>query len=184
MKNPAIYAIFSLILLFHAPAWAQETLAKIQKIDSLLSFLEQENKMMSAITISKNGKMLFNKAYGYARIHESGEYAADPNTKYRIGSITKMFTATMIFQLMEENKLSLDPPLSDFFPQIPNAKRITIEHLLNHSSGLHNFTSDAEYLQYYTQPRSQEEMLGLLSSQKPDFYRDQDASTAMPTMYF
>lgn len=169
MKKQFIPAIFSLVFLFHVPAPAQETLAKIQKIDSLLTFLEQENKMMGAVTISENGKLLFNKAYGYARMSESEKQAANTNTKYRIGSITKMFTATMIFQLIEENKLSLETPLAEYFPQIPNAKSITIAHLLNHRSGLHNFTSDPEYMQFYTEPKSQAEMLELFSRQKPDF---------------
>jgi CubicO group peptidase (beta-lactamase class C family) len=59
--------------------------------------------------------------------------------KYRIGSITKMFTAAMIYQLFEEGKLKPTDTLDKFFPQIPNAKKITIAQILAHRSGIHRF---------------------------------------------
>ncbi|MBN2031572.1 beta-lactamase family protein [bacterium] len=94
-------------------------------------------------------------------------------TKFRIGSISKMFTAAIIFQLIEEGHLTLDTKLSDFYSQIPNAESITISHLLNHRSGIHSFTSDSTYFDYYTSPKSKEEILTLITQSEPDFQPDE-----------
>ena len=65
------------------------------------------------------------------------------DTKHRLGSITKQFTAMLIMQLMEEGKLKLDVPMTKYLPEYPkeNGDKITIHHLLTHTSGLPNYTS-------------------------------------------
>ncbi len=140
-----------------------------QKLDSLFTALEANNKMMASAVVYKNGKVLYAKAIGYKKIDGSQKLPADVATKYRIGSITKMFTATMIFQLVDEGKLTLDTKLDKFYPKVPSADKITIGQLLNHRSGLHNLTSDAGYLQYYTQKKTQAEMLELIYKLPVDF---------------
>lgn len=140
-----------------------------QKLDSLFNALEANNKMMASAMIYKNGKVLYAKAIGYKKIDDKQKLPADIATKYRIGSITKMFTATMIFQLVDEGKLTLDTKLDKFYPKVPSADKITIGQLLNHRSGLHNLTSDAGYLQYYTQKKTQSEMLELIYKLPVDF---------------
>ncbi len=141
----------------------------LKKLDSLLNLYYSNNKMMASVAVSKNGNILYNKAYGYKKLNTKDSLFSDINTKYRIGSISKMFTATMVLQLVEERKLSLTTPLSDFFPQLPNAKKITIEMMLNHHSGLHNFTNDSNFLNWNTKKQSQQQMLELIRKQKPDF---------------
>jgi len=139
------------------------------RIDSVLKYFYTSNKMMGSAAIARNNKILFSRAYGYAEINDNNKLPADINTKYRIGSITKMFTAVMIFQLIEEKKLSLNTPLSNFFPNIPNAGKITIADLLDHHSGLHNFTNDPDYLTWYTKPKTKKEILNIFEHDKPDF---------------
>lgn len=117
---------------------AQQT--KFQKIDSLLTFLNINNKFMGELSIIEKGKMVFSKAYGFADV-ESGK-KLDVNTKLKIGSITKTFTATMIMQLVDEKKLTLETKLSKFYPKIPNADKITIHHLLHHRTGIPDFLND------------------------------------------
>jgi CubicO group peptidase (beta-lactamase class C family) len=80
-----------------------------------------------------------------------------------------MFTATMTFQLIEDGKLNLTTTIDKYFPQLPNANKITISNLLNHRSGLHNFTDDPEYLTWMTQPKTQTDMLAIISKSKVDF---------------
>jgi CubicO group peptidase (beta-lactamase class C family) len=80
-----------------------------------------------------------------------------------------MFTATMIFQLIEDGKLSLNTTVDKYFPQLPNSSEITISNLLNHRSGLHNFTDDPEYVTWETQAKTQDEMLGIISKGGVDF---------------
>ena len=127
-----------LLLLSTSFAFSQQT--KFQKIDSLLTFLNTNNKFMGELSIIEKGKIVFSKAYGFADV-ESGK-KLDVNTKLKIGSITKIFTATMIMQLVDEKKLTLDTKLSKFYPKIPNADKITIHHLLHHRTGIPDFLND------------------------------------------
>lgn len=146
------------------------------KLDSLFNILAEKNKAMGSLTISKNGKVLYSRTIGYSLISDNEKKASTDLTKFRIGSITKMFTATMIFQLMEERKLKLSSPLTDYFPNLPNAEKITINNLLNHRSGLHNFTSDPEYITWMTQPKTREELLSIISASKFDFQPNEKAA--------
>jgi len=139
------------------------------KLDSLFDILAQKNKAMGSLILSKNGKVLYSKAIGYSFISDVEKKPAYETTKYRIGSITKMFTAAMILQLSEEGKISLDATLDKYFPTLPNASKITIRNLLNHRSGLHNFTDEPEYLKYMTSPKTQDEMLTIISKYPVDF---------------
>jgi CubicO group peptidase (beta-lactamase class C family) len=146
------------------------------KLDSLFDILSANNKAMGSIALSQNGKLVYQKAIGYSSIGTSGTIQADIHTRYRIGSITKTFTATLIFQLIEEGKLSLTTPLKDFYPQILNAESITISQLLNHRSGIHNFTDDPSYMSWMEKPKTHEEILKIIVDGKSDFQPDSKAS--------
>jgi D-alanyl-D-alanine carboxypeptidase len=137
------------------------------KMHSLFNALAANNRAMLSISISKNGQPLYSKAIGYSWIGTKN-VPANTQTKYRIGSITKVFTAAMIFQLIEEGKLQLTTPLAQFYPAVPNADKITIAHMLNHSSGLHNFTADSTYITWLSQKKTPAQLLTLISV-KPDF---------------
>ncbi len=139
------------------------------KLDSLMDRLAEKNKAMGSLTISKNGIIVYNRAIGYSFISGNDKRPATDQTRYRIGSITKMFTATMIFQLIEDGKLSLTATVDKYFPQLPNANKITISNLLNHRSGLHNFTDDGEYKTWETKPKTRDEMLAIISKGGVDF---------------
>lgn len=69
----------------------------------------------------------------------------------------------MIFQLVEEGKLKLTDPLDKFFPQIPNAGKITIGNILNHHSGIHSFTSDPDFRTWLMNPKTQGEMIEIIA---------------------
>jgi D-alanyl-D-alanine carboxypeptidase len=139
------------------------------KLDSLFNVLAQNNKAMGSVAISKNGNILYTKAIGYSFITDTEKKLSNESTKYRIGSITKMFTATIIFQLIEEGKTSLNTTLNTYFPNLPNAATITVSNLLNHRSGLHNFTNDPEYMTWMTSPKTEDEMLAVISRSNVDF---------------
>ncbi|MFZ1679029.1 MAG: serine hydrolase domain-containing protein [Saprospiraceae bacterium] len=173
MKTKLIFAY--LLVSFWSSGACAQTINKA-KLDSLFSILAENNKGMGSIALSKNGKVLYSNAIGYSSISEKEKKPATAKTKYRIGSISKMFTATMIFQLVEEKKIKLTETLDTYFPVIPNAKKITISNLLNHRSGIHNFTDDEEYANYMTLPKTQDEMIAIISKNKPDFEPDEKAS--------
>jgi len=130
---------------------------------------------MGSIAISANGVLVYQNSIGFSQINIGTKTPATFETKYRIGSISKMFTATMIFQLIDEGKLSFETPLARYFPQLPNAGKITIREMLNHRSGLHNFTSDSLYATYMGSPKSEAEMIAIFGRQKPDFEPDTKA---------
>lgn len=146
-----------------APTFAQQKeAAKFKKIDSLLTYLYANNKFMGSVAIQEKGEVVFEKAYGYAEIETKSK--ATSKTKYKIGSITKMFTSAIIFQLIEEKKLSLDTKLSQFFPKIANADKITIGQMLNHKSGIYNFTDSPDFDTYCTKLQNKKDMLNRLES--------------------
>jgi D-alanyl-D-alanine carboxypeptidase len=139
------------------------------KLDSLFNILDEKNKAMGSFAISKNGKVLYSRAIGYSLISDKEKLVSNVDTKYRIGSISKMFTATMIFQLIEEGKITLATTLDKYYPGIPNANLITISDLLYHRSGIHNFTDDRDYTTWMTQTKTHDEMLAIIAKNKSDF---------------
>ncbi len=96
------------------------------KLDSFFAALNTHDKMMGSIAISANGIVVYQNAIGCSVVSPTVKTPATIKTRYRIGSISKMFTATMIFQLIEEGKLALKTSLATYFPQLPNASKITI----------------------------------------------------------
>lgn len=173
MKTKLISVL--LLVCFWGAIVSAQTINK-RKLDSLFSILSEKNKAMGSIALSKNGKILYSNAIGYSSINERGKTPATDKTRYRIGSVSKMLTATMIFQLIEEKKLKLTETLDKYFKDIPNATKITISNLLYHRSGIHNFTDDEEYANYMTLPKTEDEMIAIISKNKPDFEPDEKAS--------
>lgn len=164
MKNRICFTL-TINLLFIGQAFSQNI--NTAKLDSLFDLLISKNKSMVSVVLAKNGTTLYSRATGFASVEDN--IPATINTRYRIGSITKIYTSVMIFQLIEEGKLKLETKLKTFFPTVANAELITIGNLLNHRSGIHNFTNDPAFLQYMTQPKTQEEMVAVISKTKPDF---------------
>jgi CubicO group peptidase (beta-lactamase class C family) len=158
----------SLLLLALAVNISAQTSFSKQKEDSLFSILSEKDKAMGSIAVLEKGNVIYAKAIGYRQLSPV-KVPSDIHTKYRIGSITKMFTSTMLLQLVEEGKLQLTQTLDKFFPSIPNASKITIGNMMNHRSGIHNFTNDPQYQTYMTQPKTRSEMVGIIAATKPDF---------------
>src|SRR6476620_814263 len=100
------------------------------KLDSLFQILEAKDKFMGSIAVSENGKVFYTKSIGKDDIETNKRSTIA--TKYRIGSISKMFTSCLIFKAVEEKKLNLDQTIESYFPTIENANKITIGNLLNH----------------------------------------------------
>lgn len=113
-----------------------------QKIDDFLNYMVQNNQEIGSIAIFRNGTEVYKRDFGQKLLPANTNY--DQNTGYQIGSISKLMTAVMLFQLIEEGKLSLTEPLSTFYPEIPNAKNITIQTMLNHTSGLGDYVGKAD----------------------------------------
>ena len=165
MQHRATFLLFFGLGLCSLTTKAQQL--NTAKLDSLLNGLAANNKMMGSLALSHEGHVVYSRAFGDAQL--TPKMPATPATHYRVGSISKVFTAVMIMQLVEEKKLALTTPLATFFPQLPNAATITIDQLLSHRSGLHSLTDDAAYLTYMNQPKTQTELLAIMAAPKADF---------------
>lgn len=138
-----------------------------QKLDAYFKALDENHKVMGSFAIAKDDKIVYTNAIGFSDVEASKK--ADENTVYRIGSISKTFTAVLIMKAVEENKLKLSDKLSKYFPEIKNADKITVENLLQHRSGVHSFTDEDDYLTYHTQKKSQAELLAKIEKFDSDF---------------
>lgn len=141
------------------------------KLDQLFDRLLEKNKGMGSITLVKDGNILYSRSFGYEQITETSKKPLTENSKFRIASITKTYTAVMVFQLVEEGKLKLSDHLDQFFPQIPNASKISIEQILNHRSGIPELTVEPGWR---AQPKTHEEILAVIEKGKPAFEPDSE----------
>ena len=164
-----------LLLLLVLQSTAQAQNLNKAKLDSFFVALNAHDQSMGSIAIAANGVLVYQNTIGYSQINNRLKTPSTIKTEYRIGSISKMFTATMIFQLIDEGKLRFDTPLATYFPTLPNAGKITISEMLDHRSGLHNFTSDSLYSTYMTSPKSEAEMIAIFAKQRSDFEPDSKA---------
>lgn len=144
----------------------QESLAA--KIDALLVPVYKVGEPGAALLVVKDGQVLVRKAYGTADL-ELG-VGLEPDMVFRIGSMTKQFTAVAILMLMEQGKLSLNDPITKFLPDYPTQGRtITVEHLLTHTSGIKNYTELPEWLPLMRKDMPLTELIALFKDKPLDF---------------
>jgi CubicO group peptidase (beta-lactamase class C family) len=131
-----LYAALALFVCQHA-ALAQDKAAKIQEV---LSLAHKYGQFNGSALVAENGKVLYKGGFGLANM-EWG-IPNTPETRFRLGSITKQFTAVLALQLVEQGKLKLDAKLSDYLPDYrpDTGQKVTIHHLLTHTSGIPSYT--------------------------------------------
>lgn len=135
MKNMKIILIM-LVSIFSANA--QESIPQQKSIDAIFSRWDNKTSPGGAIGVIKDGKLIFSKGYGMANLDYN--IPNEPNTVFKIASTSKQFTAASIIILAQQGKLSLQDKLSAYFPKFPSyAENITIQHLLNHTSGIRDY---------------------------------------------
>ncbi len=160
--------IFSLFIIFSGFSQSiNKEIIDSKKLDAYFQALETNNKFMGSVAIIKNGDIIYRNQIGFSDV--SNSIKPDSETKYRIGSISKTFTAVLVFKTIEAGKLSLNQSIKEYFPKIKNSSKITISNLLNHRSGIHNFTANDEYLTYNTKAQTEEQMLKIIIDGKSDF---------------
>ena len=142
------------------------------KLDQFFDRLDEKNKAMGSLVMAKDGKVVYSRSIGYSQIKGAEKIPLSMNSRYRVGSVTKMLTAVMILQLAEEGKLKLTDPLNGFFPQIANADRITIGQILAHRSGIHDISEDPDFRVHRLDGMSREELLKMMTKTQPDFEPD------------
>lgn len=114
---------------------------KKEKLDKVLEKYTEYSQFNGSVLVAENGKVIYKKGFGLANME--WDIPNKANTKHRLGSITKQFTAMLILQLKEEGKLKLDATISEYLPNYSkiNGDKVTIHQLLTHTSGIPSYTS-------------------------------------------
>lgn len=140
------------------------------KLDTYFNALETHNKFMGSVAVSQDGKIIYTKSVGFSDVENQTK--ANENTKYRIGSISKTFTAALIFKGVEAGKIDLKQSIDKYFPTFPKGDQITVQQLLSHRSGIHNFTNNPDYLTWNTSAKTEKEMIDIITKGGSDFEPD------------
>jgi CubicO group peptidase (beta-lactamase class C family) len=114
------------------------------RIDGALQALAGDKKGLTpalSVAVVENGRIVYARAFGVRDVE--AKTAATPRTRFRIASVTKMFTAVAVMQLVEAGRVRLDAPLATYLPSAPHANEVTVRQLLTHTAGLWNYGDDA-----------------------------------------
>ena len=143
LKNKYSYALALSIVLcglfcFPHQGFAQD---KASKIDKLIQIYHDYGRFNGAVLVAEAGKVIYKKGFGPANMEWN--IPNKPDTKFRIGSITKQFTSMLILQLVEQSKINLEGKLSEYlhYYRKDTGEKVTIHHLLTHTSGIPSYTS-------------------------------------------
>jgi CubicO group peptidase (beta-lactamase class C family) len=138
------------------------------EFDKMLSEQFKTNETGATALIARKGQIIYKKAFGMANLEYNIPMKVD--NIFRIGSITKQFTAVAILQLMEQGKLNLQDEITKFIPDYPtHGHKITIEHLLTHTSGIMNYTNMKDFEKQATLDKSPSEIIDYFKNQPMDF---------------
>ena len=154
----------SLILGLFTSTMAHQT---AQSIKTYLSSLTNQDQFSGIVLVVQNNKILFHQAYGWANLELNVKN--HEHTKFRIASITKQFTATLILKLQEQGLLSINDTISKFIPDFPNGHIITLHHLLNHTSGLARIQEIPDIGNILRIPHTKAQMVTLFKAQPSKF---------------
>jgi CubicO group peptidase (beta-lactamase class C family) len=144
-RLPVALWIFSLLLCLASPAGFAATDDKAAQIEALMAKYVALKQFNGSILVAQNSQILFQKGYGLAEMEWGIPNA--PDTKFRLGSVTKQSTSLLILQLVQEGKITLDAKVADVLPYYrkDTGSKITIRQLLTHTSGLPNYTARPDF---------------------------------------
>lgn len=141
MKNSLVCALV-LAAVIQSPASAVPLDAA--RMDEVVQSYTDSGKFMGAVLVARDGQALLDKGYGYANLE--WQVANTPDTRFRLGSLTKQFTAATILLLQERGQLRLSDPVRTYLPDAPAAwDGITVQSLLNQTSGIPEYTDQPDF---------------------------------------
>lgn len=169
MRGRRVAALFvSLAFLSLSSSALAQTIDKA-KLDQFFDRIAEKNKGMGSVVVARDGQVLYTRAIGFGRINGAEKQRLSAASRFRVGSISKMFTGVLALQLVEQGKLKLTDTLDAHFPNVPNAKKITVAHMLGHTSGVFNVTDERDYRDLKLAPKTRDEMAALIAKGKPEF---------------
>jgi CubicO group peptidase (beta-lactamase class C family) len=142
VRESVMFQRFVLLISIAALARAQD----LPRMDQIVQSYVSDKTFMGTVLVARGGDVLFSKGYGMANLE--WDIPNSPSTKFRLGSVTKQFTAASILLLEERGKLKVEDPVKKYMPDAPAAwDKITIFHVLTHTSGIPSFTGFPDYKQ-------------------------------------
>ncbi|MDQ3143372.1 MAG: beta-lactamase family protein, partial [Pseudomonadota bacterium] len=155
------------LLVLTAPAAARTGTGLERAIDGCLAPLLRTNNFSGVVLVAKDDVILFQKGYGRANVEHG--VANRPSTIFQIASVSKPFTAAAVLLLAEQGKLGLKAPLSAILPGYPRGDRLTIHHLLSHTSGIPNINDFDEYADAQRRPQTTDSLVALFRDRPLEF---------------
>ena len=137
------------------------------EMDVCLKAHHQLNRFLGSVMVVRDGDPIFARGYGMANLEH--QVPNSPQTKFRIGSITKQFTAAAILQLQDQWRLDVQAPLSTYLPDYPHGDRITLHHLLTHTAGIPNLTDFPDYAEWMRSPTTLSDLIARFSTLPLEF---------------
>jgi CubicO group peptidase (beta-lactamase class C family) len=151
-----------------AQAGAAQPDSSNHRLDEVASSFTKDDAFMGAVFVTKGSDVLLDKGYGKAVVEWN--ISNSPDVKFRIGSMTKQFTAALVLLAQEEGKLSVDDPIRKYLPDSPAAwDKITIADLLHHTSGISNFIFDKRYFEWRMVSRTPAEEVAIFKDKPLNF---------------
>ncbi len=137
----SLFACAMILLALQGAALGQQTARdKAAKIDEVMTAANKYRLFNGSVLVAENGKVIYKKGLGLANMEWN--IPNTPETRFRLGSITKQFTAALILQLVEQGKIKLDGKITDYLPDYrkDTGEKVTVHQLLNHTSGIPSYT--------------------------------------------
>ena len=160
-----LLAIAIIMLTTSALAYAQNFESKADSL--LLNIFKDKNGPGAVFMIAKNGKPIYQKAFGKANLELGVNLTT--NNIFQLGSITKQFTAIAILILEEQGKIDTKQYISKYIPDYPSGNKITLHHLLTHTSGIKDFTKMKSLREIAQKDLSPKEMVDFFKNESVDF---------------
>lgn len=145
------------------PAWSEDW-TPAGKLDAYFDSLASHQLANASVAISENGLIRYQRSVGFARLDGGISVPANESTRYRVGSVSKLYTAILVMQLAESRRISLDDAIDAQFPSLSNASSLTPRQMLRHQSGFPNYSDDPGFEGWRSQPRSHEAMLATIAA--------------------
>ena len=165
-ESSALACLVALAISLFLPVAAQSSITAA--MDEMLAKEFKPNEPGAAVIVVKDGQVVFRKGYGMANM-EFG-IAIEPDMIFRIGSVTKQFTAVATLMLAEQGKLALTDEITKFLPNYPTqGRKITVEHLLTHTSGIVSYTGIPEWRPQMRKDVSLDEMIAVFKDKPMEF---------------
>jgi CubicO group peptidase (beta-lactamase class C family) len=155
--------LLAFLLLTPVAVPAAEPWPAAARLDAYFDALQKNQLANGSITISEKGAVRYRRSVGSAVFGGASKSPTDSGTRYKIGSVTKLFTAVLTMQLVEQASITLDGKLAEFFPELPNALDITYRDLLQHRSGLANYSEAAGFEEWRDQPKNRADLVAIIN---------------------